>query len=210
MHDCGLNQASRVFGLVLVLAGCAGVSPQQPPSPTPVAAARTYHQTIDLGGRLSVRYQKDGKDEVLHGSFSWNQTPQRTTVLMQSPLGQSIASIEITPGNASLTQAGQEPRKAADVDTLTTETLGWPLPVSGLREWLQGFAVGRNGDRVIATPQGAATTVATPDGWTLHYSAWQDGGTGLPSRPKRIDLERSTIQAGDVAIRIVIDTWQTH
>jgi outer membrane lipoprotein LolB len=31
-----------------------------------------------------------------------------------------------------------------------------------------------------------------------------------PQRPRRIDLERNTEQAGKVAIRIVIDTWQPH
>jgi outer membrane lipoprotein LolB len=27
-------------------------------------------------------------------------------------------------------------------------------------------------------------------------------------RPKRIDLQRATDQAGDVSLRIAIDTWQ--
>jgi outer membrane lipoprotein LolB len=210
MFGGGLSRANCALGLALLLAGCAGVTPTQRSPAQLGAPLRAYQETIDLGGRLSVRYQKSGKEEVLHGSFSWSQTPQRTLVLMQSLLGQSIASIEITPGNASLTLAGQAPRSTADVDTLTAETLGWPLPVSGLRDWLQGFAVDRDGQRVIAMPQAAATAVATPDGWQLHFVSWAGDDPALPSRPKRIDLERSTEQAGDVAIRIVIDTWQPH
>jgi outer membrane lipoprotein LolB len=50
------------------------------------------------------------------------------------------------------------------------------------------------------------TDVATRDGWRIRYAGWQDDTP--PTRPKRIDLERYTAQAGDVSIRIVIDKWQ--
>jgi outer membrane lipoprotein LolB len=217
----------RIATLTLALTGCASIAP--PPAapvqgaPTPSAPesrqatpVRTYRDTIDLDGRLSVRYQRNGREEALHGSFTWAQTAHQATVTLLSPLGQTLATIEVTPGHSSLTQTGRPLRVAADVDALAADALGWPLPVAGLRGWLQGFAIDGSGHRVIATPSTTATTVATPDGWRIHYASWQndDPAAGDPAaarnHPKRIDLERSTAQAGDVSIRIVIDSWQPH
>ena len=196
--------------LSAILTGCASISPPVTPVDHAQAAiVRPFHGTIDLGGRLSVHYKNGNKDEALHGSFSWSQTPARTTVTLLSPLGQTMAVIEITPGGATLAQAGQPPRGAANVDTLTADALGWPLPVGGLREWLQGFALDAAGRRFVATP--AAPEVTTVDGWRIRYPGWlDDNAAAAPARPRRIDLARATERAGDVSIRIVIDTWQTH
>jgi outer membrane lipoprotein LolB len=186
------------------LAGCAMLEQAAAPAPGSSAAARPYHAVIDIGGRLTVRYQQNGAEQVLHGSFSWLQTPARSTVTLLSPLGQTMAQIEVTPALSTLTLAGQPPRSAADVDTLAAQALGWPLPVAGLRDWLQGYALDRDGRRIVAgSPAGNSLT--TTDGWQLSYAAWSED---TEPRPRRIDLERNTPQAGNVALRIVIDSWQ--
>jgi outer membrane lipoprotein LolB len=107
-------------------------------------------------------------------------------------------------------QAGQPPRVAADIDTLMLETLGWPLPVGGLRYWLQGFATDKGGHAFVASPiTQKSDHVTTSDGWHIRYASWQDSDNNVtPNYPKRIDLERFTTEAGDVSIKIVIDTWQ--
>jgi len=105
-------------------------------------------------------------------------------------------------------QTGKGPRSAADVEGLTADTLGWPLPVAGLRDWLQGFATDPAGQRLVATP--ANDTIVTREGWRLRYANWQSDAAASTPHPKRIDLARSTEQAGEVSIRIVIDTWQAH
>jgi outer membrane lipoprotein LolB len=194
--------------LSLVLAGCAGLAPQPVVAPATAASPRSYSDNIELAGRLSVRYQGNQKEEALHGNFNWNQTPVLTSVALLSPLGQTMAVIDVTPQGARLAQNGQPVRTAPDVDTLTEQTLGWPLPVAGLREWLQGYAIDAAGRRIVATPQ--ASELTTRDGWQLRYAAWQDDTPTPQNRPKRIDLSRHTAQAGDVSIRIVIDSWQTR
>ncbi|NEX64337.1 lipoprotein insertase outer membrane protein LolB [Noviherbaspirillum galbum] len=194
--------------LCVMLSACAALSPvpSGAPSSTAAQAGRPYREAIDIGGRLSLRYQGNSKEEALHGSFAWSQSGGTTTVTLLSPLGQTLAVITAGPSGATLAQSGQPLRSAADVDTLTAETLGWPLPVAGLRDWLQGFAAARDGTNVIATP--AAQDIVTRDGWELRYPAWSDAEGGEPPHPRRIDLARRTAQAGDVSIRIVIDTWQ--
>ncbi|HEV7617105.1 MAG TPA: lipoprotein insertase outer membrane protein LolB [Burkholderiaceae bacterium] len=204
------RRAAGLLAMPLLLAGCATVNPPAgSDAGTPAGerqAARSYHDAIYLGGRMSMRYQQNGNDQAVHGSFTWAQSPGRTVVTLLSPLGQTIAAIDITPNLSTLTRAGQAPRTATDVDALAAGALGWPLPVSGLRDWLQGFATDADGKRFVAAPYGGTTDVTTRDGWRIHYSSWQDDAA--QNRPKRIDLSRNTVQAGDVAIRLVIDTWQ--
>ena len=106
----------------------------------------------------------------------------------------------------SLTQGGKPPRSAPDIDTLSAQILGWSLPVSGLRDWLQGYATGADGQRFVATPSN--DSVVTRDGWRLHYVSWQDETAAVP-QPKRIDASRTGGgQVDDMAIRIVIDATQ--
>lgn len=183
----------------LLLAACATVPANL--SQAPVAA---YRDTIDLNGRLSVNYQKDGKPETVSGiKFSWSQNGSRIDVSLASPLGQTLARITLTPESATLTQTDRAPHVAKDIDTLTAQALGWSLPVSGLRDWLQGYATMPGGKRFVASP--ANNTVTTADGWRLSFVSWQDENAAQPV-PKRIDAERSASATSDeLAIRIVID-----
>ncbi len=168
-------------------------------SPT---AQRSPQALFLAEGRISVRYAqvgKEGQDQQLSGLFSWQQDADSTRILLSSPTSQALAEIRVTANLASLTQIGQSPRSAPNVDQLTQEMLGWPLPVAGMRDWLQGFALDETGTRVIAST--TRDSITTSDGWRLRYASWHDA-----SHPKRIDLERHIdAQGGDVYIRIVLD-----
>lgn len=191
----------------LLLSGCATVTP--PGNVEQSTNQRTYQDNLNLDGRLSVQYQKNEQDEAIHASFTWKQSKDISTITILSPLGQILATIDVKPGIATLTQSGQAPRSAADVDTLAEQALGWPLPISGLRNWLQGFATDTNNRAFIATATNMK--VLTRDGWYIQYMSWEeDNQTPAQARPKRIDLTRLTTQAGKVSIRIVLDKWQAQ
>lgn len=194
---------AALLALPVLLAACAGIPPATSTMPES-SVTRAYQQSLDINGRMSVRYQLNGRDEALHGSFEWRQRPDNTQLTLLSPLGQTLAQIMVTPDGATLTQAGQPPLSAADADTLASQALGWPLPVAGLRDWLQGMVTVPGGKRVALAP-GNDGDIVSADGWRLRFPAWEDGA---PARPRRIDLARSTEQAGDVALRLVIDSFQ--
>jgi outer membrane lipoprotein LolB len=184
--------------LAATLAGCATSTANLSHS-----TVGDYRDTIDLAGRLSVNYHKEGRPESITGSFNWSQRPGRIDVSLASPLGQTIAAISVTPEQATLTQADRPPRVAKDIDTLTAQSLGWQLPVSGLREWLQGYALDADGKRFVASPTN--NSVYTRDGWRLRFVAWQDEAAAHPV-PRLINAERSaTANSDELAIRIVID-----
>jgi outer membrane lipoprotein LolB len=185
------------LALAALLSACA--TPTQVPD-VPVAA---YSDTIELNGRLSVNYTKDGQPEALSGKFNWMQAGDRVDVSLASPLGQTIAKITVTPREATLVQSDQVTRSAPDIDTLTAETLGWRLPVAGLRDWLQGYATAQDGSRFVASPTNSE--VLTKDGWRLRFVSWQDGASARV-QPRRIDITRPASQQTEaLEIRIVID-----
>lgn len=180
----------------ITLAGCATTS-------TNVATVGAYRDSIDLDGRLSVNYQKSGNRESMTVNFDWAQRPGRVDVTIANPLGQTVATIEVKPQSATLTQAGRAPVTEADVDTLSQRTLGWPLPVSGLRDWLQGYAVDAQGQRFSASPAG--NEVVTQDGWRLRFVEWQDPNAAQPA-PRVIHATRAAVgDIQDLEIRIVIN-----
>jgi outer membrane lipoprotein LolB len=184
--------------IAFALTGCATTNL----SSTQVGA---YRDTIDLNGSLAVSYQKnDGQPEHLNGRYSWTQRPGRVEVSVLNPLGTTVAEISVTPESATLTQANRAPRTAKDIDTLTQQTLGWPLPVAGLRDWLQGYAVDAQGKRIAVSP--ANNNVLTRDGWRLRFKDWQDKpGPGGAPMPKTIQADRSaTATSGDLSISISI------
>jgi outer membrane lipoprotein LolB len=171
---------------ILSLAGCATTNF----STAPVAA---YRDTIDLNGTIGVSYQKDdGLPERVNGRYTWTQHPGRVEVSVFDPFGQTVAEISVTPDAATLTQPKREPRTAKDIDTLTRQALGWSLPVAGLRDWLQGYAVDAQGKRFAASP--ANNNVFTRDGWRLRFAEWQNkpGPNGAPM-PKRIQAEHGQL-----------------
>ncbi len=200
------------LSLVLALSACSTLpSPFASSSAPSSATVGPYREQVELTGRLNVVYQKDDKPESATVNFNWQQTAQRTDVTLYSPVGSTLATIAVTPREAVLTQSGKAPRSAPDVDTLSAQMLGWSLPVSGLRDWLQGYAVGADGKRFVASP--ANDSVTTKDGWRLRYVSWQEVGQnagenvpGALPQPRRIDAERNaSAQADAVSLRIVLD-----
>lgn len=192
-----LTRRLTLLALAAALAGCATGT-----SNLSTATVGDYRETIDLSGKLSVNYQKDGRQESITGNFNWEQRPGAIDVALISPLGQTVATINVTPTAATLVQGGQEPRTADDIDSLTQQTLGWPLPVSGLRDWLQGYALDGQGQRFRASP--ANNSVTTRDGWRLRFVEWQDAAGAQPV-PRLIQAERAASgDITDLAIRIVV------
>jgi outer membrane lipoprotein LolB len=190
-----ITRRLSLFALAAVLAGCATTNN--------TATVGSYRETIELDGRLSANYQKDGQPGSVTANFEWVQQPGRIDVTIVSPTGQTVAKLNVTPEQATLVQANQAPRTAKDIDTLTAQALGWSLPVSGLRDWLQGYATDASGKRFAASP--AKNEVFTADGWRLRFVSWHDPKAAAPA-PSVIHAERSaTATTEELSIRIAVN-----
>ena len=164
-----------------------------------------YQENLFIAGRINIQYQQEMEAKSVSGSFEWLQTESDTTITLFSPLGQTIATIRQNALGATLQQGNEPVRSAPDVDALLSETLGWPLPMASMRNWLQGYALNQQGLRVAVRAQDHLP-IGRPmlaDGWQLHFVSWQQEAEQI--YPKRIDLQRHTTQAGEVKLRIVID-----
>jgi len=189
----GLQLASadavRVFALlafVALVSACATT----PPSP----ADRSYT------GRFSATTSLGEQRESASGRFSLEIRGQQQVLELSSPLGTTVARIEIEPGAARATGAQMREVHGPDADAITEQLLGWPLPVSGLTDWIEGRP----------TPQGRArverdagrVTLIEQDGWTIRFPEYSDS----TARPRRLVLERGAlVRVPSVTLRLVLD-----
>ena len=187
-------------GVLITLSACTSLAP---PSNQPLET-RSYQNRIDMAGRLSAQYEANYREQSISVNFIWSQTPDQTRISLNSPTGQTVATILINEQGAQLSQADKPTRYASDINQLSTEVLGWPLPVAGLRDWLQGYI---DNAHAVALSPGTASQTFNVDGWALRYASWQTEHN--IERPRRLDLSRQTEQAGLVSLRIVVDEWST-
>lgn len=170
----------------LVLVGCAS-APVSPPD-------RVYT------GRFSaVATQAEQRDSV-SGRFTVEVRGNRQTIALASPLGTTVAQIEIGPDGARASGPGMQEVRGPDADALAEQLLGWRLPVSGLPDWIEGrpspgrpARVERAGDRPVLIEQ---------DGWVVRLTERFQA----TDRPRLIVLERPAAPlAPGVVLRLIID-----
>jgi outer membrane lipoprotein LolB len=110
----------------LLLAGCASIQPL--PDDTPWTS-----------GRLSLRVDASGQQPAqnLSAAFELRGGADRGELNLVSPLGQRLAAARWAPGGASIVTPEGE-RRFATLDELSRVTLGEPVPLAALSDWLAG------------------------------------------------------------------------
>jgi outer membrane lipoprotein LolB len=184
----------------LGLAGCS-VAPTRGPSTSSTATALATQTSRAYHGRFAVRYlDQNGRERNAYGNFDWQEQGETVRLQLLSPLGQTLAVVTSSPSAATLELPNRQPVTADNVSSLMQSTLGFELPIEGLRYWLQPSPA----------PTSRATTVPDPqqetrlkeidqDGWTIQYLAYADApAIGV----KRVNLSR---QAPPLDIKLVLD-----
>jgi outer membrane biogenesis lipoprotein LolB len=109
---------------VLLLAGCGNLL-QRPVDPNNSPA---------VSGRLAVTIEARER-QTFSGEFELNGSPAAGSLLILGPLGQTLVEATWTSNGAQLLRPRPE-RQFDNMDTLTEQTLGAPLPVPALMQWL--------------------------------------------------------------------------
>lgn len=185
----GAANAVRGFALII---GVTFVSACATTPPTP--ADRSYT------GRFSATTALGEHRDSVSGRFTLEIRGQQQVLELSSPLGTTVARIEIEPGGARATGAQMREVRGPDADAITEQLLGWPLPVSGLTDWIEGrptphrsARVERDAGRVVLIEQ---------DGWIIRLPEYFDS----TARPRRLVLERAPLaNAPAVILRLVVD-----
>ena len=182
--------ASVVF--VALVSACATT----PPSP----ADRSY--TGRFSATTTLREQRDS----VSGRFNLEIRGQNQVLELSSPLGTTVARIEIEPGGARVTGAQMREVTGPDADAMTEQLLGWPLPVSGLTDWIEGRPTPNRSGRIER--DAGRVTLIEQDGWTIRFPEYFDS----TARPRRLVLERAALaNVPSVTLRLVLDeptVWQ--
>ncbi len=180
--------------LVLLISACATLPP-------PAPADRTH------SGRFSLQLSENGKRESSSGRFSLAVRGADLTLDLATPIGTTLARVELTPGGARLTAPspdGIREIRGADPESLTRELLGWPLPVAGIADWILGRpAPDRPAE--VHTEAGRAVSFEQ-DGWAIAVLERFDHGTGAPRRLSiaRAGREQPGISPA-ITLRLVLD-----
>lgn len=154
----------------------------------------TVLQSFGLQGRVSVQYD----EQSLSGQITWQASADSDEVLLSSPLGQGIASINRNALGVTLTRPGEPMLAAENVEALTQKALGFSLPLSGLRYWIQAKADPLSPGDVRVNAGGVVEQIVQ-DGWKIDYLQYSE------NRPRKIHVTRQGLE-----IRLVIDAWQTN
>lgn len=171
---------------MVLIQACTSVGPT-----VPVAQISS---SFTLSGRVSVQHGEDS----FSGALNWTADAERDELLFSNPLGQGIASLIRSPGGVVLTAAGKDPVHAETADELTEKTLGFHLPLSGLRYWVQGIPDPGRVSESRKSENGGLTQLKQ-DGWVIDYLQYRE------NRPRKIHVTRDGLE-----IRLVIDEWQAN
>ncbi len=172
--------------LVALLTACA--------TPILVPPDRAYT------GRFAVTTAFEEQRENVSGRFTFEIRGPQQIVELASPLGTTVARVEIEPGGARATGAQMQEVRGADADALTQRLLGWPLPVSGLADWIEGRPVPTRVARVER--EGGRVVLLEQDGWTIRLPEYSEA----TARPRRLVLERpAAANTPSVVLRLIVD-----
>jgi outer membrane lipoprotein LolB len=178
--------------LAVALGGCAALAPGAPP-------LHSY------SGRFAATVADGERREAASGRFTLAVYPDRITVELASPLGNTLARVQADGRGATLTAPQADGTLAtwhgASADALAESALGFALPVSGLADWLAGRpAPGRPS---VSTPAAGPAQRIEQDGWTVAIEERFDGS----GEPRRLILSRDARppSAPALRLRLVLD-----
>lgn len=200
---------SRTFALCFLafyLSGCSFLKTQeQPTSDTSIEASvlHDHHMVLvnnieqfALTGRLGVMTNPKG----FSGRVAWQHTLENDNIDVFSPLGGKVANIIKTDEEVVLTNSKNEHIAAPDTETLTEETLGFRLPLSGLSYW----ALGRPSDtglvEYVTWDENGRINQLKQNDWDIQYQDYEaNEGYFLP--------KKITLRTDELIIKLIVEQW---
>lgn len=202
MQPMSAMRALLLPGLLSVFAGCVSV----PASKTEPSAAsqnlRAQHlqqlatiKQFSVQGRIGVQTNNKG----FSGGLQWQHRSTEDDISLYSPLGSQVASITKTADQVVLKDSSGNSFSAVDAETLTQQTLGWKLPLTGLADW----SIGRPTQSPIQSSnwneQGLLTNLEQ-DGWKIEYDNYQQQGAYM--LPGKIFLKSDQLN-----LKLLVEKW---
>lgn len=190
LHGAGAARSAAVRWLIVLSAALVAAC-----ATAPEATPDRIHT-----GRFSAVATQGDRRESVSGRFSMEVRGDRRRIDLATPLGTTVARIEVGPEGASASGPGMQDARGPDADALAEQLLGWRLPVSGLADWIEGRPVPSRPARVER--EGSRLALIEQDGWTVRIAETFPAS----DRPRLIILERAASPlAPGVVLRLVVD-----
>lgn len=191
---------------VSLLAACAtGPAPQAPVDAgvdPAVELARVHQDSLAgieswaLKGRIGLIRGEEG----WHAGIDWRQQDDAYEVELNGPIGQAAMRLIGGADGIVLFVPEQAPRSADSPEALIRDTMGFELPVSGLRWWMTGRMQPGASALTTLDEQGRIREIRQ-DRWTVRFQDYrQVDGVDLP---RKLRLEHP-----EVTIKLVLREWR--
>lgn len=189
-----------IFCMFSLLVGCASFAPRVSVVNTIVIepVAGVVPVNFELMGRISAKNGKQG----FSGGVHWRHTNADDEIHLLSPFGQIVAQIQRNQDVVLLTTSEQKIYRAADVENLIEQVLGWRLPLLGLQYWVRGVNSPTTKSEMDLDIDGRVIAIRQ-DGWEISYSSYFPSQLIQAARPRALVLNRR-----DIKIKLVIDNWE--
>ncbi len=186
---------------MLALAGCASL-----PQPQTPADAELYRQhqlrtagisAFSLSARMAVQTEQRG----FSGTVRWQHAAEGDRLAFFSPLGSQVAEIVSAANSITLTTSDQKTYTAQDAETLLQQTMGWSLPLQGLRHWVLGRPADGAFDAIAWDAEGRFTRLRQ-HGWDIEYPVYATvNGVTLPSKV--------LLRSQKLNLKLLVDRWES-
>ncbi|HBM07891.1 lipoprotein localization factor LolB [Pseudomonas sp. Choline-3u-10] len=189
--------------LALLLAGCAGLGPQEsvegPGNAEDWKTHKAHISEIDgwqISGKIGIQAPQDSGS----GTLFWLQRQDYFDIRLSGPLGRGATRLTGRPDAVALEVAGQGRFEADSPEALVESQLGWQLPVSNLLWWVRGLPAPDSRSRIALNANGQLASLKQ-DGWDVQYLSYtEEDGYPLPNRIK--------LAGRDLKITLVVKDWQ--
>jgi outer membrane lipoprotein LolB len=191
--------ARPVFtGLLALLAVALAACTSLPRGPGGQALTPDQLEAFQLAGSIGLRVQK----ESFPGRVRWTHEAARDELWFYSPVGTTVAHLVQTPDGALLVNSKGEEFRAASLESLAADVLGWDLPLQGLPYWVRGvpWPAGSDEARIQRDERGRIVSLQQA-GWTVTYLAWF--GDAANALPARIDVVGERL-----SLRLAVQRWE--
>ena len=187
-----MRETLRRLALLSILLGlnaCAGLAPSPEVKRTP---QRDTLSDFTLEARFALHHA----DKPYFGRLSWHHSDDGEQVLLASPLGQGMAEMVSNARGARLTASDGQSYSAENIEILTQQVLGYPLPINKLADWVRGRSAGGTLEKTDAYSR---PLHLREEVWRIDYEYDSNAIQALPSR---LFIAREGAEGFDLRLRI--------